>query len=67
MHTVRFYLNDVPTQKIDNAEDRSCFMPGTLLVTVPDRAADHRGFLTIASVMDVDASRFAVIRARPRL
>ncbi len=64
---VRFYLNDVPIEKIETIETPECSLPGTLLVTDPDRKVAWRSFVTIADVTDVDGSTFAVIRARPRL
>jgi 4-amino-4-deoxy-L-arabinose transferase-like glycosyltransferase len=64
---IRFYLDDMAIEKIDNVDEPACFLPGTMLVTDPDRPVDRRGFTTIARVTDVDGSKFAVIRARPRL
>jgi hypothetical protein len=64
---VRYYLDDVPIEKVENADEPECSLPGTMLVTDPDRPVHRRGFATIAGVTDVDGAKFAVIRARPRL
>jgi hypothetical protein len=64
---VRFYLDDVPIQTIEDADDPACYLPGTMLVTDTDHADARPGFVKIASVPDVDGATFAVIRGRPRL
>jgi 4-amino-4-deoxy-L-arabinose transferase-like glycosyltransferase len=63
---VRFYLDDIRMRKIENITDPACFLPGTLLVIDTDHAVARRGFATIATVTDVDGSKFAVITARPQ-
>lgn len=62
----RFYLDDVPIQKVDDVSDPACFGPGTLLVTDNDHRVSRAGFTPIARIADVDGDPFAVLSGRFR-
>lgn len=63
---VRFYLSDVTTPTIENANDPECYLPGTLLVTDTTQPHARPYFAPIATVRDIDGLPFAAVSARPR-
>ena len=58
---VRFYLNGVPLQVIDNVDDPSCSLPGTLAAVDSDHPLGRPGFHTISNINDVDGRPFAIL------
>ncbi len=63
---VRYYLGDVPIEKIGNVTDAACYLPGTLVATDADHPLKRRGFVVVARVVDVSGSPFAFVSANRR-
>lgn len=63
---VRFYLSDVATPVIEDANDPACYLPGTLLVTDTTQPRSRAHFAPIATVRDIDGLPFADVSGRPR-
>ncbi|HEY9085276.1 MAG TPA: hypothetical protein VIN40_04975, partial [Candidatus Tyrphobacter sp.] len=62
---VRYYIVDLPLQKIDDITDPACFAPGTLLVTDASHTVRRPGFKRLTTITDVNGDPFAVVTARP--
>ncbi|MBV8371966.1 MAG: hypothetical protein JOY69_01790, partial [Candidatus Eremiobacteraeota bacterium] len=58
----RFYLNGIPLQVIDNVDDSSCSLPGTLVAVDNDHPFDRTGFRILTQIKDVDGNPFAALR-----
>jgi hypothetical protein len=58
---VRFYLNGVPLAVIDNVQDPSCSLPGTLAAADSDHPFHRTGFEALDDIRDVDGNPFAVL------
>ena len=61
----RFYLSGSDLQWIDGISDPKCFLPGSMLAVDANDPVKRRGFHDIATIDDVDGSRFAYITGRP--
>ncbi|MBV8117629.1 MAG: glycosyltransferase family 39 protein [Candidatus Eremiobacteraeota bacterium] len=58
----RFYLNGIALQVIDNVDDSSCSLRGTLVAVDNDHPFDRTGFRTLTKIKDVDGNPFAALR-----
>jgi hypothetical protein len=63
---VRFYLGDVPIEKIGNVAAAACYLPGTLVATDADHPLKRQGFVVISRIVDVSGSPFAFVSAKRR-
>ncbi|HEY5256882.1 MAG TPA: glycosyltransferase family 39 protein [Candidatus Baltobacteraceae bacterium] len=63
---IRYYLSDIPIQKIDNISNPACSLPGTMLAVDSDHPVVRDGFHELATIYDVDGARFALLDVRPR-
>lgn len=61
----RFYLLGSDLTWIDGISDPKCFLPGTMLAVDANDPVERRGFFHIATIDDVDGSKFAYITGRP--
>ncbi len=59
---MRYYLDDVPLERITNVTDPRCARAGTLLAT--DALALPHGFRVVATIPEMGGSRFAVLAER---
>jgi 4-amino-4-deoxy-L-arabinose transferase-like glycosyltransferase len=61
----RFYLMGDNLKWIDGISDPKCFLPNTMLAVDANDPVKRRGFYDIATIDDVDGSKFAYIIGRP--
>jgi 4-amino-4-deoxy-L-arabinose transferase-like glycosyltransferase len=63
---VRFYLNGVPLSVVDNVDDPSCSLPGTLAAADSDHPLHRTHFKMLDDIRDVDGNPFAVLSGNRR-
>jgi 4-amino-4-deoxy-L-arabinose transferase-like glycosyltransferase len=61
----RFYLSGTNLPWIDGIGDPKCFLRGTMLAVDPNDPVKRRGFFKLATIDDVDGSKFAYLIGRP--
>jgi hypothetical protein len=60
----RFYLTGNRLQWLDGIDDPRCYLPGTLIAVDAAHPITRRGFDDVATIDDVDGSKFAYIIGR---